>query len=107
MKRTFVLRMAFCLIVTSALSACYYTSPRPRLGVAYVVRQPPTERVEVISTSPGIEYVWVRGHWGWRRDEYEWIPGRWVVPERGYHEWVAGRWEHDRGGWFWVEGHWR
>jgi hypothetical protein len=49
----------------------------------------------------------VKGHWGWRRDDYEWIPGHWAVPERGYREWVAGRWERDRNGWFYIEGHWR
>jgi len=106
MKRTLVLRLVAGFVATSALGACY-VNPRPRVGVAYVMRQPPSERVEIIPTSPGVEYVWVKGHWGWRRNDYEWIPGRWVLPERGYREWAPGRWERDRGGWFYVEGHWR
>jgi hypothetical protein len=106
MKRTLVPLLVAGLVGSSALSACY-VNPRPRVGVAYVMRQPPAERVEVISTRPGVEYVWVAGHWGWRRDNYEWISGRWVIPERGFHEWVPGRWERDRGGWFYVEGRWR
>jgi hypothetical protein len=106
MKRTLVLRLVAGFVATSALGACY-VNPRPRVGVAYVMRQPPAERVEVVSASPGVEYVWVKGHWGWRRNDYEWIPGRWVIPERGFREWVPGRWERDRGGWFYVEGRWR
>jgi hypothetical protein len=106
MKRTLVLRLVAGFVATSVLGACY-ANPRPRVGVAYVMRQPPSERVEIVSASPGVEYVWVKGHWGWRRNDYEWIPGRWVIPERGYREWVPGRWDRDRGGWFYVEGHWR
>jgi hypothetical protein len=35
-----------------ALSACA-ANPRPRVGVDYVVREPPAERVEVVPVSPG------------------------------------------------------
>lgn len=106
MSKSLLVRVTAGVIAASALGACY-VNPRPRVGVEYAMRQPPVERVEVIPTSPGVEYVWVRGHWGWQRNDYAWIPGRWVVPERGYREWLAGRWERDRAGWFYVEGHWR
>ncbi|HEY4303543.1 MAG TPA: hypothetical protein VGM82_03705 [Gemmatimonadaceae bacterium] len=104
-KQILVHAMAGVLAIGS-LSACA-SNPRPRTGVEYAVRQPPAERVEVIPDAPGREYVWVKGHWGWRRNDFEWIQGHWTVPERGYREWVAGRWDHDRNGWFYVEGHWR
>ena len=106
MRKQLLIRVAAGVLASSTMAACA-ANPRPRTGVEYVVRQPPTERVEVVPSTPGREYVWVKGHWGWRRDDYEWIPGRWVVPERGYREWVAGKWQHDRNGWFYVEGHWR
>ena len=106
MSKSLLVRTMAGVIAVSALSACY-VNPRPRVGVEYVMRQPPVERVEVIPASPGVEYVWVGGHWGWARNDYAWVPGRWVVPARGYREWVPGRWERDRGGWFFVEGHWR
>jgi WXXGXW repeat (2 copies) len=106
MSKSSMVRLMAGLIAVSSVGACM-VSPRPRLGVEYVVRRPPVERVEVIPASPGPTYVWVNGYWSWRRDGYEWVGGRWVVPERGYGEWVAGRWEHDPAGWFFVEGHWR
>ena len=106
MSKFVMMRVIAGLMAVSALAACA-ANPRPRAGVEYVVREPPRERVEVIPRSPGVEYVWVKGHWGWRRNDYEWVPGHWAVPERGFREWVPGRWEHDRGGWFFVEGHWR
>ena len=106
MKKVIMVKVFAGLVATAALGACYANS-RPRVGVEYVMRGPPRERVEVIPASPGREYVWVTGHWGWRRNDYEWIAGHWVVPERGFREWVPGRWEHDRAGWFYIEGRWR
>ena len=106
MRKQLLVRAAAGVLAMSSAVACV-ANPRPRTGVEYVVRQPPSERVEVIPAAPGRDYAWVKGHWGWRRDDYEWIPGHWAVPERGSREWVAGRWEHDRNGWFYVEGRWR
>lgn len=86
------------------LVAC---APPPPPGTVYVVRRPPPERVEVVSVAPGRDFVWVKGHWGWDRNTYVWVPGRWLAPERTRHRWVQGHWAHDRRGWYWVEGHWR
>jgi hypothetical protein len=104
-RLVFARRMVLALAL-GTVGACA-RNPRPRVGIAYAVREPPAERVEVIPGRPGAEYVWVKGHWGWRRNDYEWIPGRWVVPERGFRDWVPGHWQHDRFGWFYQEGHWR
>jgi hypothetical protein len=106
MKTGSAVRVALMGFALAASAACA-TNPKPRVGVEYARREPPAERVEVISNAPGPDYVWVKGHWGWRRDDYEWIAGHWAVPERGFREWVPGRWEHDRSGWFYVEGRWR
>jgi hypothetical protein len=110
MSKFVLIRVTAALLAVGAVGAvgACAASPRPRrVGVEYAVRQPPAERVEVIPASPGGDFVWVKGHWGWRGNEYAWVPGHWVVPERGFREWVPGRWEHDRGGWFYVDGHWR
>jgi hypothetical protein len=106
MRQQLLIRAAVVAIAASSIGACA-ANPRPKTRVEYVVRQPPAERNEVVPTSPGPAYVWVKGHWGWRRNDYEWIPGHWAVPARGYREWVPGRWDRDRHGWFYVEGHWR
>ncbi len=75
--------------------------------VVYVERDPPPERVEVVSVSPGPEYVLVRGHWHWNGVDYVWIPGHWLRRPRGSAVWVEGHWRRARGGWVWVEGHWQ
>jgi hypothetical protein len=95
------------LCLTLSLSVGCARNPHERVAISYVNREPPPERVEVISTSPGQEYVWIKGHWAWRHDDYEWIGGHWVRGENNAREWAPGRWEHDRQGWYWVEGHWR
>jgi len=77
------------------------------LGITYVPRRPPPDRVEVIGTAPASNEVWVGGHWMWTHDDYEWQPGHWQRIENGQHEWVRGHWQEDRQGWFWVDGHWR
>ena len=80
---------------------------RPRAGVVYVTRQPPVARVEVIGVRPGPAHVWIGGHWLWRESDFVWIGGRWEEPRAGFREWAPHRWEHDRNGWYFVEGHWR
>jgi hypothetical protein len=96
--------MLMSMLAAITLAAC---AANPRPGVEYVRRGPPPERVEVVTAAPYADAVWIRGHWAWRRNDYEWVPGRWTRIERGYHEWVPGHWDHDRYGWYYIEGHWR
>ena len=77
------------------------------IGFTFVDREPPARRVEVVSVSPGPEYVWTAGYWSWRGGNYEWTAGSWRRPEGGRHEWIEGHWERERRGWYFVEGHWR
>jgi hypothetical protein len=88
-------------------SGCMAYVRGPRVGVVYVAARPPVERVEVIPAAPGAEFVWIRGYWSYRGSEYAWVPGRWERPVEGRREWVPHHWEHDRNGWYLVEGHWR
>jgi WXXGXW repeat (2 copies) len=107
MKRVLILRLAASLAATAAIGGCTSWYAQPRWGVAYAVTAPPVERVEVVPTSPGFNYVWVGGHWGWANDNYRWVGGRWVVPASGFSTWVPGRWDRDRYGWFYRDGRWR
>lgn len=97
---------ALVFAVLSGAVACA-PPPRPRPNVVYVVRQPPAERVEVITLRPGAAHVWVGGFWTWRGGDFVWIPGHWEVPRASFREWVPGRWARDRQGWFFIDGHWR
>ena len=105
MSKLLRLRLIGGLIAAGALGACYHSQTAP--GVLYVQTGPPTDRVEVITASPGASYVWVGGHWAWVNNDYAWVPGSWLVPASGFTVWAPGRWAHDRSGWYWVDGHWR
>lgn len=81
--------------------------PLPPPGVILVTRRPPGDRVELMGVAPGPGYVWAGGYWRWDGGDYGWVPGHWVLAERGHERWVPGRWRHARGGWYYVEGYWR
>jgi hypothetical protein len=106
MTRLSTLRLLAGLIAAGTIGACY-SNPAPVVGVAYGTYEPPVTPVEVIPSSPGFDYIWVGGHWGWNVNRYAWVPGSWVVPSRGYSVWVPGRWERDHHGWYFIDGHWR
>jgi hypothetical protein len=105
MTRLEKLRLIAGLVAAGAIGACY--NPPSAAGVVYVSDEPPVAQVEVIPASPGFNYVWVGGHWGWHDNNYRWVPGGWVVPARGYSVWVPGRWDRDGHGWYWRDGRWR
>ncbi len=66
---------------------------------------PPPIRVE----SPGASrrgYIWVRGHYEWRANQYEWIPGHWEREKAGM-QWFDGRWELQGNVYVWFGGEWR
>jgi len=75
-------------------------------GPEFVVRsQPPPERIETIGISPGPGYVWIRGHWGWRHEQWEWVGGRWDRAAQPGSVWISGQWVARGNGWVWMEGH--
>ena len=67
----------------------------------------PAPQVEVAPPSPGPAYVWVPGHWVWRRRAYVWVPGYWAVPTAPGYVWVPGHWAARGAGYVWIEGRWR
>lgn len=71
-----------------------------------VVREPPPDPGETVTTSPGADYVWIRGHWRWNGAEYVWVRGHWAVRRPGM-VWVPGHWARRADAWVWIEGHWQ
>jgi hypothetical protein len=90
------------LIFLTASSAC--AAPTGRV---YVRVGPPAPVAERVAVAPGPGYVWVPGYYVHNGAAYVWRPGVWVVPPRRRAVWVAPHWQHERRGWFFVEGHWR
>ena len=68
---------------------------------------PPRPIVERRVVAPGPGYVWITGYHRWDGRAYVWVPGRWELPPRPHARWVEHRWVHRRGGYVFVEGHWR
>jgi hypothetical protein len=77
------------------------------VGVPEVVvtAQPPPLRAEVVTVAPGPGYIWIRGHWGWHHERWEWIGGRWDRVSQPGSAWVPGQWVARGNGWVWIEGH--
>ena len=102
--RSLVQVAVICSIV--GLTACVHPH-RVGIDVVYVDHAPPPRRVEVIPARPGVEYVWIAGHWTWASREYAWTPGHWERPPRRRAHWVAGRWRKHGRQWYWEPGHWK
>ncbi len=99
--RTFLFGMMF-----AATSACAGYVTAGGASLTFVDRAPPPARREVRTSSPGSGHVWVGGHWGWQGNDYVWVSGSWMAVEPSHRGGKPG-WQHDRRGWYWVDGHWR
>jgi hypothetical protein len=73
----------------------------------YVRVAPPPPIIEHRIPPPGREYIWTPGYYRWDGRVYVWVPGVWVLPPHHRAHWVPAHWVHRRGGWVFVEGHWR
>lgn len=106
-----ITRSMCTLFIVTALAGpvtgCVVYARPARVGVVYVATRPPVERVEVIPAAPAAGFIWIRGYWAYRGAEFAWVPGRWERPVEGRTVWIPHHWEHDRNGWYLVEGHWR
>jgi hypothetical protein len=76
-------------------------------GGYYASSPPPPMRYESYERPPGAGYVWVQGYWGYRGNNYSWVPGRWERPPHGHREWESGRWEYHGNHYQWHDGRWR
>lgn len=104
MKRYFIL---FCFLLISSNIAVAVLPYQYRRDYRHdLIRQPPPPPIaEMPRNSPGVNYVWISGHWIWA-NEYRWQPGHWDQPPHPYASWLPGHWEQTTGGWIWVEGRW-
>ena len=84
-----VRRAAFVVVVGFVVAGCVEREP----VVVQAPPPPPPPQAEVAVAQPAPGYVWVPGHWAWRRRAgYVWVPGQWATRGRGY---------------VWIDGHWR
>ena len=79
----------------------YVADDQPQYLV--VADAPPPDPVDVITVSPGPDYIWVGGFYDWDGGSYHWQRGRWQVPPGGAGPWVAPQWSNGR----FAPGHWR
>jgi hypothetical protein len=73
-------------------------------GTTVVEEAPPAVRYEVITESPGVDFVWVGGYWAWRGG-WVWCPGCWRRCPPGY-AWRSGVWVVRGGRSYWRYGGW-
>ena len=73
----------------------------------FVKIAPPRLVVEKRGPAPGRDYVWINGTHRWDGNAYHWEGGKWERPPRPNAHWEQHRWEHRKGGYVFVEGHWR
>lgn len=97
------MRKHMLIVAFAALLAC----SAAQAEVFVRIGPPPPRPVEVIPVRPHPGWVWVPGYHRWDGRAYVWVPGYYVAPPRPRAYWVPGRWVPRRGGWMWVEGHWR
>ena len=63
---------------------------------------------EDVPTSPGEDFVWVKGHYEYAGGKYTWVDGK-FTPKREGHKWMDGYWERNQktGWWVFNEGYWQ
>jgi hypothetical protein len=74
-------------------------------GSVVVYDAPPAARETVRPATPGVDYVWVDGYWGWSGSTWAWVDGYWMPPRAGYF-FVQPRWAPEGRGWRWSAGGW-
>jgi hypothetical protein len=67
-----------------------YWGPRGYARVE-IEAAPPPVRIEVRPPSPGVEFVWTPGYYGWEGGRYEWRGGSWVRPPHPGVTWIEPR----------------
>lgn len=79
-------RMVAVLSLVATMGGCVFTgshSGAPLVSVMFITREPPVERVEVVSVRPSEESVWIGGHWSPRGNNYAWTPAAGSVRRLG------------------------
>ena len=66
---------------------------------------PPAPRIEAITPPPGVEFIWISGHWKFERNQYVWDAGHWERHHPGEH-WLPAHWVQRGPGWNYMPGRW-
>ena len=83
-------------------------SPDAGYSVQTIPPAPVSEPQETIPPQPNPNAVWIRGHYAYTGNGYQWQPGRWEVPPPGARNWVGPTWQPAaNGGYVYVRGHWQ
>ena len=62
---------------------------------------------EIKPEAPYEEAVWVKGHWKWVGNKYDWVDGYFVEKKEG-HSWVDGSWGRtNKLTWVFNDGYWK
>jgi hypothetical protein len=85
--------------------------PVPAPGVAVsgeieVNAAPPAPLVEVVPPTPGVDFVWIPGAWGWH-DRWVWERGHYDRPPHPGAVWAPHRYEYREGKHMYRHGDWR
>lgn len=91
----------------SAVLALMLLPAASSFGQVVIRMGPPAPIVEHPGPRPYGGAVWIAGYHRWDGAHYVWVPGRWDRPPRPRARWVAPHYVHQRGGWVFIEGHWR
>jgi hypothetical protein len=69
---------------------------------------PVSEPQETVPPQPAANAVWIRGHYVWTGNDYQWQPGRWEIPPPGATTYVQPTWQQaPEGGYVYARGHWQ
>jgi hypothetical protein len=83
-------------------------APEKAVGkrVKVVKEAPPAPMVEAKTTSPGPDYMWVPGRWGYENGKYAWVSGRWERPANQDMVYIPGEWMRRGDGFVYIAGRW-
>jgi hypothetical protein len=67
---------------------------------------PPAPMEEVVTASPGVEFIWIPGIWAWE-GRWTWMAGHWDRPPHLGAVWVPNHYEFRGGVHVFIRGGWR
>jgi hypothetical protein len=92
----------------SSTSVPVYSSTDTGYTVQSIPPAPVSEPQESVPPQPSPNAVWIRGHYAYMGNGYQWQPGRWEIPPAGTTRYIGPSWQPAaNGGYVYVRGHWQ
>ena len=84
-----------------------FWSKVPAQGLVYIQDRPNEPKIEQIPASPGKDYFWISGYWGYDYPtrQYNWLTGRWTMFDRDWI-YVPAYYLWRPGGYLFIPGYW-